>query len=178
MDAPYCTPDICLEIDKVRLEADLTIPAGAVGLVIFAHGCGSTRHTYRNCDVAAHLQTRGFGTLLFDLLSRAEDAQECIERRRRHDITLLSRRLIAATEWIHSLPQARGLRLGFFGANTGATAALVAAAELPGLIEAVVARGGRPDHAGAATLARIAAPTLLLVGGWDDAVREANRGGG
>lgn len=168
------TTDLVLEIDEVRLEADLHIPEHAEGLVIFVHGSGSTRHGYRNCDVAAHLQSAGFGTLLFDLLSRAETAQEYIEPRRHADIALLSSRLIAVTRWVHAQTEARDLRLGYFGANTGATAALVAATELPEIVDAVVSRGGRPDLAGDVR-ARVLAPTLLLVGGWDDVVLEANR---
>lgn len=168
------TTDLVLDIDDVRLEADLQIPERAEGLVVFAHGSGSTRHGYRNYDVAAHLQSVGFGTLLFDLLSRSENAQECIEPRRRTDIALLSRRLIAVTRWVHAQAEARDLRLGYFGANTGATAALVAAAELPEIVDAVVSRGGRPDLAGDVRT-RVLAPTLLLVGGWDDVVLEANR---
>jgi dienelactone hydrolase len=166
--------DLILDIDDVRLEADLSIPPNASGLVVFAHGSGSSRHHYRHGDVAAHLQSAGFATLLFNLLSRWEDAQEAIEPRLRFDVPLLSRRLIAVTRWAHAQPELRDLRLGYFGASTGATAALIAAAELPEIVDAVVSRGGRPDLAGG-TKARVLAPTLLLVGGWDDVVLEANR---
>lgn len=165
--------DLVIDIDNVRLEADLQVPENAAGLVVFAHGSGSTRHGYRNSDVAAHLQSVGFGTLLFDLLSRSENALECHEPRLRSDIALLSRRLIAMARWAHAQPEARNLRLGYFGADTGATAALIAAAELPEIVDAVVSRGGRPDLAGDART-RVLAPTLLLVGGWDDVVLEAN----
>jgi len=163
-----------LDLRGVRLEAELTIPAAARGLVIFAHGSGSTRHTYRNCDVAAHLQAVGFATFLFNLLTRAEEAQECIEPRLRHDVPFLARRLIATIRWLQQRPETRGLRLGLFGASTGATAAIHVAAELPEVIDAVVSRGGRPDLTGDA-LRRTLAPTLLLVGGWDDAGLQGNR---
>jgi dienelactone hydrolase len=142
--------------------------------VIFAHGSGSTRHTYRNCDVATHLQSVGFATLLFNLLTRAEEAQECIEPRLRHDIPLLARRVVATAHWLRRRPEVQDLRIGLFGASTGATAAILAAAELRGTIEAIVSRGGRPDLAGGA-LERTLAPTLLVVGEWDDAVLHGNR---
>ncbi len=163
-----------LELADTCLEAELTIPDRARGLVLFAHGSGSTRHTYRNCDVAAHLRSLGFATLLFNLLSRCEEAQECIEPRLRYDVPLLARRLIAVARWLQQQSDTRELRCGVFGASTGATAAIIAAAELPEIVDALVARGGRPDLTGAA-LRQTFAPTLLLVGGWDDAALHGNR---
>lgn len=169
-------PSTELELDfaGTRLEAELTVPAHAVGLIIFAHGSGSSRHTYRNCDVAARLQSLGFATLLFNLLTRAEEAQECIEPRLCYDVPFLAQRLMLVARTLHEHPDTRGLRIGLFGGSSGATAALLAAADLPELIDAVVLRGGRPDLAGDA-LQRTLAPTLLIVGGWDDATLQGNR---
>lgn len=172
--ATSTTTDFDLELRDIRLEAELTLPMRPRGLVLFAHGSGSTRHTYRNCDVAAHLQSAGFATFLFNLLTRSEEAQECIEPRLRDDVQLLAERLIAAARWLQGRPETRELRVGLFGASTGATAAIIAAAELPETIDAVVSRGGRPDLTGDA-LRRTLAPTLLLVGGWDDATLHGNR---
>jgi putative phosphoribosyl transferase len=156
--------------DTVRLEGELILPPGAQGVVAFAHGSGSSRHSPRNTFVAGVLQTAGLGTLLFDLLTRAEDtAYET-----RFDIALLTRRLIAATQWLQQQPQTTTLAIGYFGASTGAAAALQAAAALGSAIQAVVSRGGRPDLAGSA-LAQVQAPTLLLVGGEDHGVIELNR---
>lgn len=170
----YSATDLPLIAGRVRLEADLIIPARARGLIIFVHGRGSTRHTFRNCDVAARLRTAGYGTLLFDLLSRSEAAFESIEPRIGADIALMARRLVAATRWAHEQTAVSGLPVGFFGADTGGSAIFSAAAEIPELVDAVVARGSRPDLAGS-ELKQIFAPTLLLVGGWDDAVLQANR---
>jgi dienelactone hydrolase len=144
------TTDISLEArpmsipaDGVVLQGDLTLPKGARGLVLFAHGSGSSRLSPRNRMVAGRLQDSGFGTLLFDLLTVREEALDTITRKLRFDIEFLAMRLIAATEWVASRPAARPLRLGYFGASTGAAAALVAAAWRPGLVSAVVSRGGR-----------------------------------
>lgn len=168
------TTELELELADACLEAELIVPDGAHGVILFAHGSGSTRHTYRNCDVAAHLRSLGFATFLFNLLSRSEEAQECIEPRLRYDVPLLAQRLIAAARWLRRQSATRGLRRGIFGASTGATAAIIAAAELPETIDAVVSRGGRPDLTGAA-LRQALAPTLLVVGGWDDAALQGNR---
>jgi putative phosphoribosyl transferase len=146
------------------------LPAGAPGVVAFAHGSGSSRHSPRNTFVAGVLQTAGLGTLLFDLLTRAEDT----DYETRFDIALLTRRLVAATHWLQTQPQTRTLALGYFGASTGAAAALQAAATLGSAVSAVVSRGGRPDLAGAA-LGHVRAPTLLIVGGEDHGVIELNR---
>ena len=157
-----------------RLEGSLTIPEGAAGLVVFAHGSGSSRHSPRNRYVAEYLRREGLGTLLMDLLTEEEEDADQRTGRLRFDIDLLAGRLVGAADWLSRQPATRGLRLGFFGASTGGGAALVAAAERPDLVGAVVSRGGRPDLAGAA-LARVEAPTLLIVGGDDDVVIELNR---
>jgi putative phosphoribosyl transferase len=156
--------------DTATLEGELILPPGASGVVAFAHGSGSSRHSPRNTFVAGVLQAAGLGTLLFDLLTRAEDT----DYETRFDIALLTRRLIAATLWLQQQPQTKTLALGYFGASTGAAAALQAAAALGSAIQAVVSRGGRPDLAGSA-LAQVWAPTLLLVGGEDHGVIELNR---
>jgi putative phosphoribosyl transferase len=156
--------------DAVTLEGELILPPGAQGIVAFAHGSGSSRHSPRNTFVAGVLQAAGLGTLLFDLLTRAEDT----DYETRFDITLLTRRLIAATHWLQRQSQTKTLAIGYFGASTGAAAALQAAAALGSAIQAVVSRGGRPDLAGSA-LAQVQAPTLLIVGGEDHGVIELNR---
>lgn len=162
---------VTIDAGGVALEGDLAVPAGARGLVIFAHGTGSSRLSPRNAYVAERLrETGGFGTLLFDLLTEAED--EYYENR--FDIDLLTRRLIAVTEWVTRPPQGVGLPLGYFGASTGAAAALIAAAEEGDMIGAIVSRGGRPDLAGDA-LRQVTSPTLLIVGGADPTVLQLNR---
>jgi putative phosphoribosyl transferase len=150
----------------------LVIPPSARAIVLFAHGSGSSRFSPRNRFVAETLNRAGLATLLFDLLTPEEDADE--ERRRRFDIALLAERLIAMTDRVAADPATARLRIGYFGASTGAAAALVAASERPSLLGAVVSRGGRPDMAGAA-LARVQAPSLLIVGGEDRQVLELNR---
>lgn len=156
--------------DAVTLDGGLVLPEGAEAVVIFAHGSGSSRHSPRNRLVAEALQEEGLGTLLFDLLTREEDAIY----ENRFNIPLLTRRLETATRWLREQPQARDLALGYFGASTGAAAALWAAADLGTEIGAVVSRGGRPDMAGP-VLDRVEAPTLLIVGGRDHFVIELNR---
>jgi putative phosphoribosyl transferase len=158
----------------VELDGDLVVPAHALGIVLFAHGSGSSRHSTRNRAVAAGLQAGHFATLLIDLLTPDEEAVDRHTREVRFDIALLAGRLLAAADWLHGHDATRTLGIGCFGASTGAAAALVAAAERPDLFRAVVSRGGRPDLAGAA-LPRVAAPTLLIVGGADRAVLELNR---
>jgi pimeloyl-ACP methyl ester carboxylesterase len=160
--------------DRVTLEGDLAIPEGARGVVLFAHGSGSSRDSPRNRFVAEALLEGGLGTLLFDLLTEEEEYQERYTRHLRFDIGLLARRLIAATDWLARRPEASGLKVGYFGASTGAGAALVAAAERPEGVGAVVSRGGRPDLAGDA-LRRVEAPTLLIVGSRDTVVIQLNR---
>jgi putative phosphoribosyl transferase len=156
--------------DSVTLEGELIVPAAAQGVVVFAHGSGSSRHSPRNTFVAQVLQKAGLGTLLFDLLTRAEDATY----ETRFDIDLLARRLEAATRWLWHQPHTKHLGIGYFGASTGAAAALQAAAALGTDIGAVVSRGGRPDLARSA-LDRVQAPTLLIVGGEDHLVIDLNQ---
>ena len=159
---------------RVTLEGDLQIPEGAVGVVLFAHGSGSSRHSTRNRYVAAQLQAAGLATLLIDLLTLEEEAVDQHTAHLRFDIPLLAERLAAATRWLGEDPSTRSLSVGYFGASTGAAAALVAAATIPDRVGAVVSRGGRPDLADEA-LPRVAAPTLFIVGGRDLAVLDLNR---
>jgi putative phosphoribosyl transferase len=158
----------------VTLEGSLALPENAQGVVLFAHGSGSSRHSPRNRKVARALQERSFGTLLMDLLTAAEESVDVHTAHLRFDIGLLAQRLIAASDWLAENPDTQHLPAGYFGASTGAAAALVAAAERPNLARAIVSRGGRPDLAGAA-LARVQAPTLLIVGGDDEAVIRMNQ---
>jgi alpha-beta hydrolase superfamily lysophospholipase len=159
-----------LAVGSLRLTGRLTVPAGTSGVVVFAHGSGSGRHSPRNRFVAAGLNRAGLGTLLFDLLSE----EEADDRTKVFDIGLLAGRLAAVTDLLRTLPEAENLAVGYFGASTGAAAALRAAAEPDADIAAVVSRGGRPDLAGAA-LAAVTAPTLLVVGGADHTVLNLNR---
>ena len=158
----------------VSLEGSLAIPDGARGIILFAHGSGSSRHSPRNRYVAQMLREAGLGTLLLDLLTADEEAVDLYTRQFRFDIGLLAERLVGAIDWLAKAPDARGRRIGCFGSSTGAAGALVAAAERPAAVRAVVSRGGRPDLAGAA-LPRVQAPTLLIVGGNDVSVIEMNR---
>jgi dienelactone hydrolase len=163
-----------MEIGDVLLDADLAMVPDAAGLVIFAHGSGSGRASPRNRMVAEVLQGAGFATLLFDLLTAAEQREDAVTGALRFDIPLLGTRLTGAIDWVGRQPQIGALPIGLFGASTGAAAALVAAAARPQAVFAVVSRGGRPDLA-AESLARVAAPTLLIVGGDDDQVIVLNR---
>ena len=160
---------------EATLAGDLTVPAGANGIVLFAHGSGSSRASPRNVWVAARLARAGLATLLFDLLTANEEQRDLYTREHRFDIPLLARRLVDATDWLDAQAELASLPVGYFGASTGAAAALVAAVERKGRVGAVVSRGGRPDLAGAEVLARVAAPTLLVVGGHDDVVLDLNR---
>ena len=162
--------DVHIPVGQVDLEGRLTVPPGALGVVLFAHGSGSSRHSPRNRYVAAVLQQAGIGTLLFDLLTSAEEH----DRRLVFDIDLLSERLMGATDWLRSQPAAAGLSLGYFGASTGAAAALSAAAGMGEELAAVVSRGGRPDLA-IPYLHDVRAATLLIVGGRDVVVLDLNR---
>jgi dienelactone hydrolase len=162
-----------LSSDGVELEGDVAVPAGAEGLVLFAHGSGSSRHSPRNQFVARMLREAGLGTLLFDLLTADEEEVDVRTAHLRFDIGLLARRLIGATRWVECQDEISHLRVGYFGSSTGGAAALVAAAERGDAIGAVVSRGGRPDLA-ANALARVVSPTLLIVGGEDDVVIELN----
>jgi dienelactone hydrolase len=156
-----------------EVEADLRVPERASGLIVFAHGSGSSRFSHRNRRVAETLHHRGFGTLLLDLLTRDEEQIDKHTAEYRFDIDRLATRVIAAGDWLHDHEDVLSLRIGYFGASTGAAAALIAAAERPYSVEAVVSRGGRPDLAGAA-LPRVKTPTLLIVGQHDEAVLEMN----
>jgi putative phosphoribosyl transferase len=159
---------------RASLDGDLTLPPGARGFVLFAHGSGSSRHSSRNRYVAQELRRSGLGTLLMDLLTAEEEAVDARTAQLRFDIALLAERLGAATDWLRADPRTSRLPVGYFGASTGGGAALVAAAERPAEVAAVVSRGGRPDLAGAA-LPKVQAPTLLIVGGRDEPVIEMNR---
>lgn len=156
------------------IDGDLVAPPGASGLVVFAHGSGSSRFSSRNRAVAQVLQQGGFATLMMDLLTRDEDAVDVRTREFRFDIDLLGRRVTAAVDWSQTEPGIAALPVGCFGASTGAAAALIAAAERPDFVRAVISRGGRPDLAGDA-LPRVQAPTLLIVGGNDEPVIDLNR---
>jgi putative phosphoribosyl transferase len=160
--------------DTVTLEGILSVPEGAGAVVLFAHGSGSGRHSPRNRHVARVLNEAKLATLLIDLLTSQEEDIDRPTAHLRFDIDLLARRIMDATDWLTCQPNTRHLRIGYFGASTGAAAALLAAAELPDLVGAVVSRGGRPDLAGAA-LPRVRAPTLLIVGGNDVQVIELNQ---
>jgi dienelactone hydrolase len=153
----------------VLLDGELQLPEHTPGVVVFAHGSGSSRHSPRNQFVARVIQQAGLGTLLFDLLTQDEERQDAVTGFLRFDIGLLATRLAAATRWLENQPETRGLKVGYFGASTGGGAALVAAAELGHAIAAVVSRGGRPDLAGEA-LGKVVSPTLLIVGGYDEMV--------
>jgi dienelactone hydrolase len=155
------------------LEGDLMLPAGTSRVVLFAHGSGSSRKSVRNRYVAKILSEAGLGTLLFDLLTPTEEAIDVRTAELRFDIELLARRLIGATDWLAADVQTRDLEIGYFGASTGAAAAIVAAAERPRIVAAMVSRGGRPDLA-AAALGRVEAPTLLIVGDRDEEVVRLN----
>ncbi len=156
------------------LHGDLVVPERATGIILFAHGSGSGRHSPRNRYVASVFQQGGLATLLLDLLTAAEEQADLDTGHLRFDIGLLAERVLEATDWLGGEPATRGLQIGYFGASTGAGAALVAAAERPSLVRAVVSRGGRPDLAGSA-LVRVQAPTLLIVGGDDYQVIKLNR---
>jgi putative phosphoribosyl transferase len=160
--------------DGPVLDGTLEMPAGAAAVILFAHGSGSSRHSPRNRQVAQTLQEAGLGTLLFDLLSEHEEAADAYNRELRFDIELLAGRLLAATRWVRDQPLTSSLPVGYFGASTGAAAALIAAAEPGNAVGAIVSRGGRPDLAGPA-LERVRAATLLIVGGADGPVIGLNR---
>lgn len=162
-----------IPVRGVTLIGDLEVPEHAPGLVLFAHGSGSSRLSPRNQAVARELRAAGIGTLLFDLMTQEEEMAEAETRHVRYDIPFLADRLVAATRWVLAEALDRDLPAGYFGSSTGAGAALVAAAELRDYISAVVSRGGRPDLAGDA-LSRVTAPTLLIVGGEDRPVLSLN----
>ena len=165
--------DVRIEAGREVLFGNLNILENATTLVLFAHGSGSSRHSPRNQFVARTLNNAGLATLLFDLLTQQEEAIDMRTREHRFNIALLAERLVHGTKWAKQQEQTRDLRAGYFGSSTGGAAALVAAAELPQDVGAVVSRGGRPDLAGEA-LPKVQAPTLLIVGGNDDVVIELN----
>ena len=165
---------VLIPMGEIELEAELTIPRQARGLVLFAHGSGSSRHSPRNQFVAGVLQESGIATLLFDLLTVAEEEEEAYTRHLRFDMPLLADRLLRATLWVAEQEITRQFNLGYFGSSTGAAAALMAAAALGEKINSVVSRGGRPDLAGPA-LERVTAATLLVVGGNDIQVIALNQ---
>ncbi len=165
--------EVQIQAGRAVLSGNLIIPQNAAALVLFAHGSGSSRHSPRNQFVARTLNDAGLGTLLFDLLTPDEEAIDVHTREHRFNIGLLAERLVHATKWAKQQEQTRDLRIGYFGSSTGGGAALVAAAEIPVDVGAVVSRGGRPDLAGEA-LPKVQAPTLLIVGGNDDIVIDLN----
>ena len=165
---------VAIPVEHIVLEGDLHLPEHAIGIVLFAHGSGSSRHSPRNRHVARVLNEAGLATLLVDLLTRDEERVDTLTRHLRFDIDLLARRLVGVTGWLAGQAATRAMTVGYFGASTGAGAALVAAASLPGQVGAVVSRGGRPDLAGP-MLPRVKAPTLLVVGGNDTRVIAMNR---
>jgi putative phosphoribosyl transferase len=173
-------PDIVRITDDEQnvIEGNLTVPntinIDAKGIVIFAHGSGSSRHSRRNKYVAKVLNDAGIATLLIDLLTSKEEAVDDITREHRFNIQLLAKRLLAATDWVSQNDKFKILKIGYFGASTGAAAALVAAAKRANLVYAIVSRGGRPDLAGSEILNRIESPTLLIVGEKDKQVIELN----
>jgi len=166
--------EVIIPLDMIQLEGELVLPAEAKGLVLFAHGSGSSRHSPRNQYVARVLHEAGIATLLFDLLTAEEEELDAYTGHLRFNISLLAGRLVAVTRWVARQESIGDLNLGYFGSSTGAAAALVAAAELDGQINSVVSRGGRPDLAGPA-LERVTAATLLIVGGNDTPVIELNK---
>jgi putative phosphoribosyl transferase len=163
-----------INLDAVVVDADLHVPDRAGGLVIFAHGSGSSRFSRRNRAVAGVLEDAGFATLLLDLLTQDEESVDERTREYRFDIDLLGRRVVGATDWAKARPDLQPLPIAFFGASTGAAAALIAAAARPEITHAVISRGGRPDLANEA-LSNVQAPTLLIVGSDDQSVIEMNR---
>ncbi len=166
--------EVSIDAGGSILEGELLLPRGAGALVVFAHGSGSSRHSPRNRMVANELRKGGVGTLLFDLLTAEEERVDARTGALRFDIGFLSERLITTLDWLENMPRTQALRIGCFGASTGAAAALVCAALRPERVQAVVSRGGRPDLAGR-YLSRVQAPTLLIVGGADTVVLELNR---
>jgi putative phosphoribosyl transferase len=166
--------ELKIPVGDVTVQGNLTLPHDAKTIVVFAHGSGSSRFSPRNQYVAKTFNASKIGTLLFDLLTQEEEDIDMATAEYRFNISLLAKRLIGATEWLKSNPETKKYTLGYFGASTGAAAALIAAAKLPDAVAAVVSRGGRPDLAGD-YLPYVKAPTLLLVGGEDSEVIELNR---
>lgn len=174
MRGDILSAEVQILADTALLMGDLSLPSDARGIVLFAHGSGSSRHSVRNIYAASVLQSRGIGTLLLDLLTEKEEAIDMQTGHLRFDIGLLAERLIHATHWLQGNPSTQEMKIGYFGASTGGAAALVAAAVLGKQISAIVSRGGRPDLAGD-TLPEVKSPTLLIVGGYDQLVIELNQ---
>ena len=174
MRALMTAEEVTVQAGKVALQGDLVIPDNAAAIVVFAHGSGSSRFSPRNRAVARTLNEGGLATLLMDLLSMEEHRIDEQTGHLRFDIPFLAQRVVGAVDWVSEQDRTRQLRIGLFGASTGAAAALVGAAERPRVVGAVVSRGGRPDLA-TDWLRRVEAPTLLIVGGYDSAVIELNR---
>jgi putative phosphoribosyl transferase len=168
------TQSVTIPVGHIGLAGELAVPAGAGGVVLFAHGSGSSRHSPRNQFVAKVIREAGVGTCLFDLLTRDEEAADVYDGHLRFNIPFLAQRLEVATHWIEARPETRHLGIGYFGSSTGGAAALLAAAELGAVVETVVSRGGRPDLADT-VLPRVMASTLLIVGELDDVVLQFNR---
>jgi len=166
--------EVTIPVGKAVINGNLTVPSGAKGIVLFAHGSGSSRFSPRNTHVAKEINEAGIATLLIDLLTEAEEEIDESTGEYRFNIDLLAQRLVHATEWVKKNPDTKSQAIGYFGASTGAAAALIAAAKLPEHVKAVVSRGGRPDLAGE-HLPNVKAPTLLIVGGDDTEVLELNR---
>jgi putative phosphoribosyl transferase len=166
--------EFLIDVNGAKLAGTLVLPTDPRGLILFAHGSGSSRHSSRNRYVAQVLQSHGIGTLLFDLLTHEEESVDQFTGEFRFNIPFLAKRLVGATHCALNTPQVGELKIGYFGASTGAGAALIAAAELPGVVAAVVSRGGRPDLAGT-TLRGVRAPTLLIVGSEDKPVIGMNK---
>jgi putative phosphoribosyl transferase len=166
--------EVLITVGSSHLEGNLVIPRRAEGVVLFAHGSGSSRHSPRNRHVAEVLQEKGLATLLLDLLTAEEEPLDQQTRHLRFDIGLLAARLVGATDWLLREAMTRELRIGYFGASTGSAATLVAAARRPEVIQAIVSRGGRPDLGGS-SLAHVQAPTLFIVGGSDISVLHLNQ---
>lgn len=165
---------VVIPAGKATINGNLTIPQKTKGIVLFAHGSGSGRFSPRNTKVAREINSAGMGTLLIDLLTAEEEAIDMYSAEFRFNIELLAERLVFATEWLKKNSETKNLNVGYFGASTGAAAALIAAAEHPEWTKAVVSRGGRPDLAGE-YLSKVEAPTLLIVGGDDEEVLELNK---
>lgn len=178
MITPQAEPEepeniVAIDADGAELEGNLLVPEEAGGIVLFAHGSGSSRHSPRNRMVAGELREKGLATLLFDLLTEEEDEVDRRTREYRFDIPLLAERLVGATDWLLEQPEAEGLNVGYFGSSTGSAAALIGATERPDVADAVVSRGGRVDMA-EDVLDEVEAPTLMIVGGRDPQVLRLN----
>ena len=174
MRSHYREREISVEMDSIKLKGSLVVPNEAKGIVLFAHGSGSSRFSPRNRHVAQLLQESRLATLLIDLLTRGEEKIDRHTKQFRFNIGLLAERLVNSTKWLQQNPSTKNLRIGYFGASTGSAAAIIAAADYPEAVSAIVSRGGRPDLAGSA-VTRVKAPTLLIVGEKDRLVDEINR---